>query len=583
MTGEPWRNLGISRATYFRRKAAGKLEAPKLVVNNLAQDVRPKKYPLRLQELAKVKRPLSVPKTLAPAPLPDWIPKTYARKMAQDQGRAYSNNMLTWSATTLGGPGGFGLGIFNGSPYYFPGFQVLAELSLIPEFYLISSVIAEEATRKWLKILSTGPDNKADKVKELTDCFEAFKLKELCNTLVMHDGLYGRAHLLVETAGAEFDDEELLTDIGDGTPGNKWTQLKIRQGSIRNLKVIEPMWNYPLTYNASRPDKPDFYDPPLWLMMAQSVHRSRLLLFVGRPLSNMLQPQFQWAGLSRTQMASPSVFNWLETRQAVNSLINNFSVFQLLTDLESTLAPGGNEDLYDRIQIFNDLRNNQNLMVLNRETEELHNISVPLGTLDALQAQAQEHQASISRIPLVKLLGISPHGLNASSEGEIRVFYDHIKSFQESFLRPNLTKVFRFLQIHLWGAVDPELSFEFQSLWDQDEVQAATIRQIEASTAETLINAGVLAPEEERRVIAEDPNSPYPGLDTESLPMMSEAETGAMLAPGDPYNAEEDSGNAAPQQRGPSPDLSKTVEHAGTRSANLGIPRIRRKRQEGDV
>ncbi|WP_241502645.1 anti-CBASS protein Acb1 family protein [Bombella intestini] len=36
---------------------------------------------------------------------------------------------------------------------------------------------------------------------------------------------------------------------------------------------------------------------------------------------------------------------------------------------------------------------------------------------------------------LVKLFGITPNGLNASSEGEIRVFYDEIAAFQENNLQ----------------------------------------------------------------------------------------------------------------------------------------------------
>ena len=48
-------------------------------------------------------------------------------------------------------------------------------------------------------------------------------------------------------------------------------------------------------------------------------------------------------------------------------------------------------------------------------------------------AQSQEQISSVSRIPLVKWTGISPSGLNASSEGEIRVYYDLIHSEQIDF------------------------------------------------------------------------------------------------------------------------------------------------------
>src|SRR6266567_3166637 len=94
-------------------------------------------------------------------------------------------------------------------------------------------------------------------------------------------------------------------------------------------------------------------------------------------------------------------------------------------------------------------------MALNKETEEFENVSASLGTLDQLQAQTQEHMASVSRIPLVKLLGISPAGLNASSEGEIETFDDTINAGQEALIRPNLTRLLHFVQLNLWGAIDP--------------------------------------------------------------------------------------------------------------------------------
>jgi hypothetical protein len=56
----------------------------------------------------------------------------------------------------------------------------------------------------------------------------------------------------------------------------------------------------------------------------------------------------------------------------------------------------------------------------------------PRWALSMLQAQAQEQMAAVSSIPLVKLLGIAPTGLNASSDGEIRVFYDYIHALQQS-------------------------------------------------------------------------------------------------------------------------------------------------------
>jgi uncharacterized protein len=112
----------------------------------------------------------------------------------------------------------------------------------------------------------------------------------------------------------------------------------------------------------------------------------------------------------------------------VSDLLNSFSVFALKTDLSETLMAAGDQ-IFDRIELFNSLKDDQGLMVLNNGMEDLINVTVPLGGLDALQAQSQEQMASVAKIPTLKLLGTGPRGMNASSGGELRVFYDAFSKF----------------------------------------------------------------------------------------------------------------------------------------------------------
>ena len=90
-------------------------------------------------------------------------------------------------------------------------------------------------------------------------------------------------------------------------------------------------------------------------------------------------------------------------------------------------------------------------------------------------------------IPLVKLTGISPSGLNASSEGEIRVYYDLIKSMQEQILRPIIQIVMDFCSVELFADVDSDITFDFVKLYEVTEVEAAQIRSADAQTGSLLM------------------------------------------------------------------------------------------------
>jgi broad specificity phosphatase PhoE len=161
-------------------------------------------------------------------------------------------------------------------------------------------------------------------------------------------------------------------------------------------------------------------------------------------------------------------------------------------------------------------------LILNKDTEEFFQVNTPLSTLDALQAQLQEHLCSISGIPVVKLLGIQPAGLNASSAGELESWYDWVEAYQESFFTEPLTRVMHFAMLSLWGAVDPEITFSYESLRSDDPVQQANVQKLKAETDDILIASGSISQAESRKRIATDPESGYEGIDVDDLPQLEE-------------------------------------------------------------
>src|SRR5262249_38622039 len=149
-----------------------------------------------------------------------------------------------------------------------------------------------------------------------------------------------------------------------------------------------------------------------------------------------------------------------------------------------------------------------------------------------LQAQAQEHMAAPSHIPLVKLTGITPSGLNASSEGEIQVWYDWVRSYQIAFYNKHLKHVLDILQLHLFGMIDEAVRFTWRPLSSPTVKELSEIRKANAEAAGTLIDKGVISPEEERERVSSDPESGYDNLTgpAPTPPTQLDAEHGAGIA-----------------------------------------------------
>ncbi|MGO4738633.1 DUF1073 domain-containing protein [Bosea sp. 2KB_26] len=415
------------------------------------------------------------------------------------------------------------------------GFPHLAELAQRPEYRKISETIATEMTRCWIRVTATGgkdAEDKTDKIAAINEALDSFKIREMFGKVAEQDGFFGRGHLYVDL-GTTDDEDELKTAIGDGK--GKTTKTKVAKGSLKGFQTVEAVWCYPAGYNTTNPLLPDWYKPTAWYVQGRQVHATRLLTFIGREVPDLLKPAYSFGGLSMSQMARPYVENWLRTRQSVADLISSFSVSGIKIDLAGALntmggAPDAGDQLFRRVDLFNNLRDNRGTMVLNKgagpndPAEEFFNVSTPLGTLDKLQAQSQEHMCSVANIPLVKFTGITPSGLNASSEGEIRVFYDGINAYQEKFFRPHLTTVINLIQMHLFDGVDPDIGFVFEPLWSLDEEAAASVRKTEAETDAVYVENGVLEPLDVRKRLASEEGSPYAGLDVEDVPLPAPGE-----------------------------------------------------------
>ena len=387
----------------------------------------------------------------------------------------------------------------------FPGYAYLSELSQRSEYRAPAETIANEMTRKWIKLKGTGEGDSAERITDLTKSMVEFGVQEHFRRIAEGDGLFGRMQLAILIKGQENRPWLPLTIDDKGRGG-------VAKGSLQGFRTVEPIWTTPSVYNSNDPTAPDFYKPDAWYVLGKKYHATRLLTFISRELPDIMKPSYNFGGLSMTQLMEPYVRQFLRTRDAVSDLIHNFSIIVLKTNMESALQGGDGGELLKRARLFTQQRDNQGVFLVDKEDEELEQVAVPLSGLAELQAQAQEHMAAPSHIPLVKLLGITPSGLNASSEGEITVFYDFVRSMQESLFSQHLTTVLKVLQLNLWGKVDDSITFEYVSLDEPTGTELAAIRKSDAEMDATYINSGVIDPAEVREKVSRDPASGYNNL-----------------------------------------------------------------------
>jgi phage-related protein (TIGR01555 family) len=409
----------------------------------------------------------------------------------------------------------------------FLGYAELSSMAQRGEYRRIVERTAQEMTRKWITFETVGDDDTgaAERIEQIEEEMKTLGVRAAFQEAAEHDGYFGRGHIFLDFGDSD-DPNELKMPIGNGLDDTSRQKVSPNH-RLRRIKCVEAIWTYPLEYNTLDPLASDWYRPKIWKVMSKDVHASRLLTFVGREVPDMLKPAYSFGGLSLTQMAKPYVDNWLRTRQNVSDVVASFTQFVLETGTDEAMAMNATQ-LFERADFFNTMRDNRGLLIIDKESEGFQNVSAPLGTLDRLQAQSQEQMAAICGLPLVVLLGIQPAGLNATSEGELETFAAWISAQQEALFRTNLERIIGFIQLSLFGDIDPSITFKFNSIRELNMKEAAELRKTNAEVGKTLIEAGVLSVGEERQRIAADKESGYESIQVGVHPDMPPKDQGEL-------------------------------------------------------
>lgn len=383
----------------------------------------------------------------------------------------------------------------------FIGYPMLSQMAQSNEYRAVAETTAEEMTREWGKVKGGNNHEKLEKIEE---ALEAFNVRDLMRKHVETDNLFGGSQMFIRIKGQENKTELplLLTPQG------------VKKDSLLGFTVIEPIWTTPSVYNANDPTEPDFFKPTQWFVMGKNTHCDRLLTLIIRPVPDMLKPAYNFRGVSMSQLMKPYVQRFQRTVDSVSDLVHSYSITGLKTDMSSILqgGAGGANQLIARSKVFTQFKNNQNLMLVDTTNEEeFFQLNTPLTTLDSLQDQSLQMLAMPAKIPLVKLLGTPPSGLSANSDGEIRVYYDHIAALQNAHLLPQMQVILRLVQLHLFGEVDESIFFQFNPLYQLDDTERAAVNLTKAQTAQIYLQEGVLDQETVLDALSNDEDGDYTG------------------------------------------------------------------------
>ena len=129
---------------------------------------------------------------------------------------------------------------------------------------------------------------------------------------------------------------------------------------------------------------------------------------------------------------------------------------------------------------------NEGLTLIDKN-DEFASTAYSFAGLSDMMLQFGQQLSGASGIPLIRLFGQAPAGLNSTGDGDIRMYYNNINAQQESRLRGGVTMILKVLWQSVYGKPSPkDLEFTFTPLWQTSALDKTVIAK---SNTETVLGA----------------------------------------------------------------------------------------------
>ncbi len=379
---------------------------------------------------------------------------------------------------------GLGAGSQNDQSSY--SFNYLSRNRLLLEAMYRSSwvvgqvvdVVAEDMTRDGINIRGMQTPEDAEKIDQV---FDQLEIWDKLSDTIKWARLYGGA-----LAVMLIDGQNVSTPLNPKTIG----KAQFKGLMVLDRWMVQPTLEILVTEYGPHYGKPKYYDviSDAVGLCSQRIHYSRIIRIDGVNLP-------YWQSITEN-LWGQSVVERLEDRLTIfdsatmgaGQLVYKAHLRTYKVEkLRDIIATGGRafEALIKQIEQIRLWQSNEGLTLMDTKDEfESHQYSFT--GLDSILLQFGQQISGATQIPLVRLFGQSPMGLNATGESDLANYYDNINQQQERRLRTPLQTLLEVVsQSVLAKPLPPSFKFDFASLWQIDDEKKATIANtvVQAVTA----------------------------------------------------------------------------------------------------
>lgn len=351
----------------------------------------------------------------------------------------------------------------------------------------IVDVVAEDMVKNWYKIKSQlEPKN----MKKIAILERKTQLRARILEGLRWARLYGGAAGVIMIQGQEdMLDQPLELDT-------------LLPNCFKGLLILD-RWNgiYPDMRIVEDSNDIDFGLPMYYHIRSDAigtgvkVHHNRIVRFINRDLPYIEKLMESHWGASELEHIYEELKKRDNTSWNIATLIfsANLKVYQMdgfeQTALMDEQALG---DLYKTLMLMNEMMNNNSMQIIGKE-DTFDTKQYTFSGLSDVYSEFMMDVAGAAEMPVTKLFGRSPAGMNATGESDMQNYYDSVEQKQEACLRPILEKLLPILCISAFGTVPDDLEVEFNTCRRPTEEERKTLAQQIASSINEIYNSGLIS------------------------------------------------------------------------------------------
>lgn len=348
----------------------------------------------------------------------------------------------------------------------------------------VVGIIPDDMTKKWFTLTGAiGPEH----LEELERVQRVTRLRDRVNEGLRWGRLYGGAAGLIIIRGQEdmLDQPLELESIYPGTFQGLYI-LDRWQGVVPGMGLVfeggEPVPAYYSITDARG-------------NTVARVHHSRLVRFTGRELPFLERVAELYWGESEVEALYSDVVKHDNVAANMAALTFRANVdtmeVQNLDQLFSVSSGEQQRRFWNMMQAQSVVKSNFGMQLVNRG-DQIKNTQYTFTGLQEVYDSMCLDLSGASRIPVTKLFGRSPAGMDATGESDMRNYYDYVDTLREAKLRPILEKLLPVLAMSAWGVVPDGLDISFPSLWMPTAKEVAEIAKVKSEAIVTSYQAGLM-------------------------------------------------------------------------------------------